>query len=172
MHKRVLELVEDLDLRDKSIPLPPLYHVSPYEFLTPCIEMCTEKAIADEKHPNGVLGLWTSPFPRMFESTPFGPHVYSVTLHESAREVLLPYQSLRELDMAQKDLADDCPEAPFEFYASLREIVGKDYDVLYVADGSRSVGEVIIVNLDVIKGFERTNTYDNTKTRLIGMSHG
>jgi len=156
--------IPTFEARDRSIPLPTLYHVSPYTFNRPEYTRCVEKAKSDNKHPNGVLGLWASPFPNLFdESDIFGPYVYELELTADSKQVLLRYEDLRGWDMSLYDV-EDCH---YEVYEAFRtRLLAEGIDVMFVLDGHHNVGEVIIVNLDAIATFERVTEYAGTDAPL------
>lgn len=156
--------IPKLEPRDRSIQLPRIYHVSPYIFDQPEYTQCVAKARADEKHPNGVLGLWASPSPNLFDkSDTFGPHVYELTLRDSCNQLLLKYDDLKGWDDALR-YDDDCP---YETYRNFREdLLMEKVDVMFVLDGWHNVGEIIIVNLEAIETFVRTTDYASTDAPL------
>lgn len=120
-----------------------LYHVSPKKFDFPNRAEINAAREWSRWHANGVLGLWCSTRPNM--CAPFGKHIYKIALKPDAVCKGLPFKVLFQTTSSLEGLD--------EFQPIIDEMCGAA-DVLYVKDGHDEVGEVIILNFDVIESFE------------------
>lgn len=143
------------DLFDISFDPHILYHVSPKSFEFPSREHINAAREWSRWHANGVLGLWCSTFPNM--CSPFGKHIYKITLKVDARLRGLPFGVLYKTTCDLKTLA--------QFQPMIDEMCAVA-DVLYVVDRQPIVGEVIIMNFDAIETFEEVVSAEDRKIRL------
>ena len=130
-----------------------LYHVSPNVFDFPDYDKIAPFVIANDKSPNGVLGLWISPFPDACSS--FGPHVYDVTIAEDYRGSVLDLSDLRAMHCYHSN--EEWPIVDrVAYYQGYRTELLKTTDVLFIGDANGGVGEVIVLNFDVITSFTKS----------------
>lgn len=142
-----------------EIPQHTLYHVSPKLFDFPCRKAIFEAREWSQWHPNGVLGLWTSTFPKMCSA--FGQHVYRIDLADSARRIGIDFESFYDVASKMDDESDWMP---------LINWLCVQGDVAYLIDANDHVGEVIILNFKQIKSFQNVTGQPLTDMRIpIGM---
>lgn len=130
-----------------------LYHCSPVVYAKPCYEKMAQHVRENDKHPNGVLGLWLSNKPELCIQG-FGPYVYETELDKNARHGLLPLKQLRDWhDVTNKMESIDEQVA---FYVERRRELLERLDVFVVTDcyWPHDIGEVVVANLDVITRHE------------------
>lgn len=116
-----------------------LYHVSPKLFDFPSRVEINKAREWSRWHANGVLGLWCSTRPNM--CSPFGKHVYEVTLKEGCRRIGLPFREFSELTSQAED------------FDPIIDYLCAEGDVAYLVDAIPEVGEVIVLNFDQIATF-------------------
>lgn len=144
----MIDIIPDLDF-DPHI----LYHVSPKLFDRPCRDEINRAREWSPWHSNGVLGLWCSTLPEMCSA--FGTHTYMVDLHEGARCFGLALDQFQKLTSHAED------------YAPIIDYLLGAGDVAYIIDSNPHVGEVIVLNLDTIRVFERmTHPVRDRRVRL------
>jgi hypothetical protein len=97
------------------------------------------------KSPNGLLGLWLSNVPHMCIN--FGPYVYETQIDERARVGVVPFS---ELYGWHRSLIMQSQTEQMEHYKRLRLDLLNELDVFVVEDGQPTLGEVVVVNLDVL----------------------
>ncbi len=134
-----------------TTPEHTLYHVSPKLFNFPSRVEISRAREWSPWHPNGVLGVWCSTFPVMCRG--FGSNVYRVGLSPDARRVGLPFEQFQKLT------------SPMLEFDPLIEYLSQCGDVMYLADASEDIGEVIVVNLDAITSWENVTEEKLTDIR-------
>jgi hypothetical protein len=127
-------------LDDLTIDPHPLYHVSPKLFDFPSREEINRAREWSPWHANGVLGLWCSTFPMM--CSPFGKQIYQVEMSSKAKVIGLPFGEFQRLTERMED------------FDELIDYLTKQGDVAYIVDANPFVGEVIVLNFEMIKSFE------------------
>lgn len=123
-----------------------LYHVSPKLFDFPCRTKINEAREWSQWHSNGVLGLWTSTFPNMCKG--FGTYSYAVDIKEGSRRIGLPFEDFRKLTCYMEE------------YTDLIAYLCKHGDVAYLIDATDNIGEVIVLNFNMISRFENVTGSD------------
>lgn len=147
--------MKSCDLFDIRVDPHVLYHVSPNKFVFPSRAQINEAREWSHWHPNGLLGLWCSTFPNM--CSPFGKHIYKVTLKPDAIRRGLPFGALYKGTSHLTSL---------EEFQPIIDDISQAADVVYVKDSRDAVGEVIIFNFDAIEKFEEVEAADDLEVRL------
>lgn len=128
--------------------LPTLYHMSPFVYDKVCMDAAKKHVIGTNKSPNGVLGLWLSAYPDACDG--FGPVCYEVALKKDHREYQMPLSQLRKL--FDESLANGAnQEQAVQYHIKVRDTLLQMCDVVYVMERMDRVGEIIVVNLDIIE---------------------
>lgn len=125
-----------------------LFHASPSRFDRPDFEAALG-VLAEQptqRNPKGAIGLWCAPF----VCDGFGPETASIRLADDTRYVSLPIRCLRDLYDALGDSELD-QAGLVQAFVNLREALSPQADVLLIDDSSDRLGEVVILNLDVIE---------------------
>jgi len=148
-----------LNLYELDFEPHPLYHVSPKTFDMPSYEMVDDARNWSHTHHNSVLGLWTSTYPEMCSA--FGPLTYEVHLKDQPIKRLgLSYEEWCKLGMHTLDYHQ-------QFVTLRKHILENEIvDIIYIADATKSVSEVIIVDFDVI---DKLTVVDGVKNKAYKM---
>lgn len=128
-----------------------LFHASPARFDQPDFETALGVicAPASERNPKGAIGLWSAPFP----CEGFGPETASFRLADDARYVSIRINSFKGLYYGLGDVVDSHLDRAglVQAFVNFREALSPRADVLLIDDTSGRLGEVVILNLDVIR---------------------
>lgn len=140
--------------------LPLLYHVTSTRYDRPLWEKAEQLLMnAGEgagKNAKGILGLWISPLPGVCMI--FGAEVAQVTLANDFKPVVMGLEKLK--DLSNRLRRRDPPATYHEeihAYSALRSTLLAMGDVLFLLDANEAFGEVVVLNYDVITGFDFLN---------------
>lgn len=136
----------NLARKKKSLPrFPAVYD-------TPCMIEAEKHVRTNDKHPNGVLGLWLSNVPELCIG--FGPNVYETEIGP-CRIGAVPYEELLGWHRFINNFENRSDQ--IEFYKRKRLELLETMDVFHVVDSNshKRLGEVVVCNLNVIARYVR-----------------
>lgn len=134
-----------------------LFHVSPCEFERPQEEFLL---INTRWHDNGALGLWCSTFPNMCSG--FGKHVYKVIPEVDINIFGWGYSDFKNFCIGNHLKHNDV-KSRNEYIEIRKYLLNKNIDIIYIIDCTGFVGEVIFLNYNKIKIFEKVFFFRDEK---------
>lgn len=144
-----------------------VYHVTgtPFEQVDLDIARKIIKAPGSNRNPKGALGLWTSTIPR--QCSGFGAHCAKIAIKSDFSPIAISLSRLKhcydnafaepdELSLSPPSDADLARmlDNSVDLFSEFGRKLGGYGDVLFIKDGNRTAGEIIILNPGCIEAIE------------------
>lgn len=126
-----------------------LFHVTSAPFKKPDFDIARKKLAHEDGQPKGILGFWLSQDPGMCSS--FGDWAAQIAIQPGARPVGMDCELLRQFHDAVDDEQTQTQDQLLTRYETLRERLKAHGDVLFILDARPAVGEVVVLNPQVLQ---------------------
>lgn len=141
-----------MKIKDIQHGSPYFYHVSHCFYEQPSLyEIDKRYDVYHSRNPNGVIGLWLSPYSDGYEM--FGDYRYLVQLDKNLKVGILPFNELMKMNRSNNPQIKEFSSC-VEFYKDYRSQQGQKYDILCVMSAHNELAELIVLNFNIISSFE------------------